>query len=99
MAAGGGGNIGINVTKVVYYRRTRRKQGSSRAAESGGANFKCYEGTKVPSYITRETEADAARIAASGLKPKLSFVLLALDLEQLSPRVCEVATHVPQVHP
>ena len=47
MAAGGGGNIGINVTKVVYYRRTRRKQGSSRAAESGGANFKCYEGTFV----------------------------------------------------
>ena len=97
MAAGGGGNIGINVTKVVYIIEGR--EGSKARAELRRVVGRILSVTKVPSCITRETEADAARIAASGLKPKLPFVSLALDLEQLSPRVREVATHVPQVRP
>ena len=96
MAAGGGGNIGINVTKVVYI---EGREGSKARAELRRVVGRILSVTNVPSCIIRETEADAARIAASGLKPKLPFVSLALDLEQLSPRVREVATHVPQVRP
>ena len=92
MAAGSGGNIGINVI-------IEGREGSKARAELRRVVGRILSVTKVPSCIIRETEADAARIAASGLKPKLPFVSLALDLEQLSPRVREVATHVPQVRP